>query len=269
MNRPPRAPQRPRPAAQAAAAPVAGERLSKCVMQLKACSRREAEQYIEGGWVSVNGVVVEDPPFRVTNQEVRVDPHATLMGFAEVSLIVNKPPGWVDGWNADETPKKNARALLTPALRCAQDASGVRLLKRHFHQLQAGVPLETGASGLLVFTQDWRTQRKLHEDMAVMEHELMADVQGEVSDEALQRIARALKDERAALPAAKCSVSSSTPQRSTLRLAVKGAHPGLAAHLCELAGLELLALRRIRVGRVALGDLPPGQWRYLAGHERF
>jgi 23S rRNA pseudouridine2604 synthase len=238
-------------------------------MQIKACSRREAEQYIEGGWVQVNGVVVEDPPFRVTDQQVSVAPHATLMGFAEVTLIVNKPPGWVDGCNADEQPGKNARAVLTANHRFAHDTSGVHLLKRHFHQLQPGVPLETGASGLLVFSQDWRTQRKLHEDMAVLEHEMMADVQGEVSDEAMQRIARALKDERAALPATKFSISSSTPQRSTLRLAVKGAHPGLAAHLCALAGLELLALRRIRVGRVTLGDLPPGQWRYLGAHERF
>ena len=264
----PAAPARGAAPAPAAAAPT-GERLSKRVMQLKACSRREAEQYIEGGWVQVNGVVVEDPPFRVNDQQVSIDPHATLMGFAEVSLIVNKPPGWVDGCNADEKPDKNARALLNPKQHAAHDASGVRLLKRHFQQLQAGVPLETGASGLLVFSQDWRTQRKLHEDMALLEHELMADVQGEVSEEALQRIARALKDERAGLPPTKFSVSSATPQRSTLRLAIKGAHPGLTAHLCELAGLELLALRRIRVGRVALGDLAPGQWRYLAGHERF
>ena len=233
MNRP----QRPAPKT----ATLPGERLSKRVMQIRACSRREAEQYIEGGWVHVNGVVVEDPPFRVTDQQVSVDPQATLIGFAEVSLLLHKPPGWLDGWTADEKPARNARALLTPNQRCAQDSSGVRLLKRHFHQLQPGVPLETGASGLLVFTQDWRTQRKLHEDMAVIEHELMADVQGEVSDEALQRIARALKDERAALPPTKFSVSSATPQRSTLRLAVKGAHPGLAAYLCELAGLELLA----------------------------
>lgn len=252
-----------------AAAPDDGERLSKRVMQIKGCSRREAEQFIEGGWVRVNGTVVEDPPFRVSHQEVQVDAQATLIGFSEVSLILHKPPGWVDGWNADEDPARNARALLTPAQHSARDGSGVRLLKRHFQQLQAGVPLETGASGLVVFSQDWRTQRKLREDMAVLEHELMADVGGAVSDESLQCIARALKNERAALPPTKFSVSSSTPQRSTLRLAVKGAHPGLVAHLCELAGLELLALRRIRVGRVALGDLAPGQWRYLAGHERF
>ena len=54
-----------------------------------------------------------------------------------------------------------------------------------------------------------------------------------------------------------------------LRLAVKGSHLGLALYLCELAGLEILALRRIRLGRVSLGDLEEGTWRYLGEGERF
>jgi len=142
-------------------------------------------------------------------------------------------------------------------------------LLRHFKQLQASVPLETAASGLLVFTQDWRVQRKLMEDMAQMEHELMVEVRGEVKADALIPIERALRDPRQRLPVAKISISSASTERSILRLAVKGAHPGLAAYLCELAGLEIQALRRIRLGRVSMGDVAPGQWRYLAEFERF
>jgi 23S rRNA pseudouridine2604 synthase len=78
-----------------------------------------------------------------------------------------------------------------------------------------------------------------------------------------------LKDERHPLPAVKFSVNSSNPERSKLRFAVKGAHPGLVAHLCEKAGLELMALRRIRLGRVALSDMPVGQWRYVTPLEKF
>ena len=263
-----------------------GERLSKRVMQLKDCSRREAELYIEGGWVMVDGVVVEDPPFRVTHQTVTIDPAATLIGTEAVTLILNKPPGWLDGVDSDDddeddgepAPKrrgaasatvKSARGLLAPANHWAQDPSGVRVLKRHFSHLDAEIPLETGASGLIVFTQDWRTTRKLSEDIGAMEHELVADVAGEVPPEALQKIARALNDSRNPMPHTKFSVNSSTPERSKLRFAVKGAHPGLVAYLCEKAGLELLALRRIRLGRVTLSDLPPGQWRYLAEFEKF
>ncbi len=269
-----------------------GERLSKRVMQLKACSRREAELYIEGGWVKVGGVVVEDPPFRVSHQTITIDPAATLLGTEAVTLIVNKPPGWLDGVDSDEDEDdegdsdvqkrarqpaakqrapapQNARGLLLASTHWAQDPGGVRILKRHFSHLDAEIPLETGASGLLVFTQDWRTTRKLSEDLGSMEHELVADVAGEVAPESLQKIARALNDSRNPMPHTKFSVNSSTPERSKLRFAVKGAHPGLVAHLCEKAGLELLALKRIRLGRVVLSDLPLGQWRYLAEFEKF
>lgn len=251
-----------------------GERLSKRVMQLRACSRREAEQYIEGGWVRVDGAVVEEPQHRVSNQRISIDPEASLLNLTPVTLILHKPADWLDGREEDKptrhkTASKNLRSVLTPAHHSAQDRSGVRLLKPHLRGLQFSVPLEQGASGLVVFTQDWRTQRKLMEDMATMEHELMVDVAGEVTPDMLRPIERALKDERLRLPQAKISLSSSSPERSKLRLAVKGSHLGLASYLCELVGLEILALRRLRLGRVNLGDLEPGTWRYMASDERF
>jgi 23S rRNA pseudouridine2604 synthase len=236
-----------------------GERLAKRVAQMVPCSRREAEQYIEGGWVRVDGTVVEEPMHRVTHQTVTLDREASLLNLTPVTLVLNKPPGVKDG-----------SSLLTPANHWKSgDTSGTRLLKRHFSKLSAPIPLEHGASGLVVFTQDWRVQRKLEEDIATMEHELLVDVAGEVAPDALTPIQRALKDERRPLPAAKVSVNSSTPEGSRLRFAIKGAHPGLAAHLCDLAGLDIRSMRRTRLGRVALSDLPVGQWRYLAGHERF
>lgn len=264
-----------------------GERLSKKVMQLKGCSRSEAERYIEGGWVMVNGVVVEDPPFRVQQQTVTLSPDATLLNLGDVTLILNKPPGWLDGVDTedddeDDAPRaappkgrngkptvKNARTLLTAQNHYADDPSGIRMLKRHLLHLEAEVPLETGASGLVVFTQDWRVTRKLSEDMGAMEHELIVDVLGEVQPEHLQKMNRALNDERNPLPHTKFSINSSTPQSSKLRFAIKGAHPGLVAYLCEKAGLEITAMRRIRLGRVTVSDLPAGQWRYLAAHEKF
>jgi len=295
-----------------------GERLSKRVAHMLGCSRREAEQTIEGGWVRVDGQVVEIPQQRVLTQTVTVDPDASLMALGEVTLILHKPPNVLDsvqdaadpasaaagasqsqsqaqaqGRNRTSNSNSNsnsnsraqasgvrrppsrtpsaasARTLLIAANHSAQDSSGQHPLLRHFKQLQASVPLETAASGLLVFTQDWRVQRKLMEDMAQMEHELMVEVRGEVKADALIPIERALRDPRQRLPVAKISVSSASTERSILRLAVKGAHPGLAAFLCELAGLEIQALRRIRLGRVSLGDVAPGQWRYLAEYERF
>lgn len=271
---PPANPQTSRPASAMASKTLgsadAGERLSKRVMQLKACSRAQAEQYITDGWVQVDGAVVQTPQLRVRHQTVVVDPDATLQDTTQITVILHKPAGWQDGvYDQGGLQAKDSRSLLTLARHWAQDASGIRPLVRHLDRLDALVPLESGASGLLVFTQDWRTRRKLSEDMASMEHEVLVDVAGAIPNEALQNIARALNNERNPLPLTKFSVSSSTPERSTLRFAIKGAHPGLAAHLCDRAGLQPLAMRRIRLGRVLLRDLPPGQWRYLSPLEKF
>lgn len=272
--------------------PSEGERLSKRIMQLRNCSRREAEQYIEAGFVRVDGVVVQEPQFRVATQTVTVDAHASLLNLVSVTLILNKPVGWTDGLEplpADRptsagksasagrpatlrrapTGPNNVRSLLTVAQHSKQDPSGVRLMKSHLAKLDASVPLEYEASGLVAFTQDFRVQRKLMEDMPFMEQELMVDVRGEVLPEALIPIERAMRDERLRLPDFKISVGSSKPERSQLRLAVKGSHLGLAPYVCELAGLQIMAMRRIRLGRVSLGDLEEGTWRYLSEGERF
>jgi len=283
----PRPGSRPAPRKRVAPPPLpdTGERLSKKVMQLKGCSRKEAEQYIEGGWVLVNGTVIEEPQHRVDQETVTLAPDASLMEITPVTLLLHKPAGHTDGLDelpparvgtgtrkpapGRKSPPPNARLLLSPATHWDGDHTGQRVLKRHFQHLEADVALETGASGLVVFTQDWRTTRKLTEDMATMEHEYMVEVKGEATPEALKPIGYALKDPRQNLPLTKVSVNSATPESSRLRFAVKGSHPGLIAYLCEQAGLHILAMKRIRLGRVALADVPPGQWRYLAGYEKF
>lgn len=251
-----------------------GERLSKHVMALKDCSRKEAEQYIEGGWVRVNGVVVEEPAHRANWESVTVDADASLLNLTSVTLLLNKPAGYSDGTEEVEPtrgrkPPPDARSLLNAQTHWAHDPTETPVLKRHFNHLEADIELENGASGLVVFTQDWRTTRKLTEDMGTMEHEFLVEVKGEVAPEALKPIGYALKDERLDLPSVKVSVSSSTPEMSRLRFAIKGSHPGLVAYLCAEAKLEILAMRRIRLGRVTIADLPVGQWRFLAGYEKF
>ena len=267
-----------RPAPVVPAAP-SGERLSKRVMQLAGCSRSEAEQYIASGFVAVHGRVVEEPGYRVDDTaSVTLSPDATLLVPQEVSFVLHKPPQWLDGVEDAPAPRPggrtsaappNARTLLVAEKQWAQDPTQQAFMKRFAKQLDACVPLETGASGLVVFTQDWRVTRKLEEHLGEMEHEYMVDIPQAVSPEQLQAITRVLKDPRENLPFAKASISSNTPTSTRLRFAVKGAHPGLIAHVLGKVGLPIAALQRTRLGRVALGQLPVGQWRYLAGYEKF
>jgi len=247
----------------------ASERLSKRVAHLRGCSRREAEQLIEGGWVQVNGVVVDEPMVRVTDQTVLIDANASPMALADVTLLLHKPPGLDAMAPLDVANKrvKSAQQLLQAATHWAQDESGQRVLKHHFTKLSAGVPLETAASGLVVFTQDWRVLRKLTEDAALIEHEFLVEVQGAVSEEALHHLDALGVMEK--LPPFKASVNSTGEGITRLRFAVKGAHPGLIAYLCERVGLHIVSMKRLRIGRVTLAHLPQGQWRYLQDGERF
>jgi len=255
--------------------PRTGERLAKRVAALVPCSRREAEQYIQGGWVSVNGQLVEEPMFRVSDQQVAIDPHASLLELDDVTLLLHKPSGFdtmatLGQANAHIKP---AQQLLNAATHYADDApqsgSGTRVLKRHFSRLTAAVPLETAASGLVVFTQDWRVLRKLTEDATQMEQELIVEVAGQVPPESLLRLNQGLTLEGQPLPPVKVSLNSSGEASAKLRFALKGIHPGLIAHLCERVGLQILSLKRLRVGRVTMAHLPVGQWRYLQPAERF
>lgn len=238
-----------------------GERLSKRVAALRACSRREAEQVIEGGWVRVNGAVIEEPQHRVLAEKIEIDPDVNLMADSAVTLLLDKPADCPDG--------DRSVALLRAASHFSNDPSATRPLKRHFAGLSSLVPLETGASGLLVFTQDWRVARKLTEDAELLEHEYTVEVRGQVSTDKLARLNHGLSSNAQPLPRVKVSINSNNETSSKLRFAVKGAHLGLLAHLCERVDLRILSMKRLRIGRVAMTQLPVGQWRYLQAHERF
>ncbi|MBQ0918230.1 RNA-binding protein [Hydrogenophaga aromaticivorans] len=248
------------------------QRLAKRLAAQLPCSRSDAERYIAGGWVRVDGAVVEEPMARVHDgQTVALDPKAKLESLDSVTLIWHKPAGRA---LPDVSPLPDALAaeLFTNANRFKGDRSGVRPLKAHRHKLLPVAPLSTPMSGLMVFTQNPGVARKISDDSAQLEHEWLVEVAAdpELDDEVrretvLKSIGKALFFDGWSLPSARASWQS----EHRLRLAIKGTRPGQVEHLCERAGLQLVAVRRLRMGRVALTGLPVGEWRYLLGYERF
>ena len=245
------------------------QRLAKRLAEMLACSRREAEQYIEGGWVTVDGVVVEEPQFRVLDQTIALAKDASLLALTPVTLLLHKPAGYEAGLGRAANGKAlPAAQLLSAASQSPDDRSGIRPLKKHFSAAALATPLATAASGLVVFTQDWRVARKLQEDASTLEHEVIVAVSGEIKPgglERLNRIDHGFTFNGVLLPPAKVSWQS----EARLRFALKGALPGQIAYMCESVGLRVEAMKRIRLGRVPLSRLQPGQWRYLLPHERF
>jgi 23S rRNA pseudouridine2604 synthase len=234
-------------------------RLAKRLAEMVSCSRREAELYIEGGWVSVDGKVVQEPQFRVLQQNIVLHPDATLAPVEAVTILFHQAPGDATTIGAD------GAARISVDSRAADDPSGTRPHKRHFSRLTPTLPLEPDASGLLVFTQDWRVVRKLVDDAATVEQEYIVEVEGELGTHGLKRLNHGLSFNGRALPQAKVSWQNET----RLRFAVKGAQPGQITHMCRSVGLQVRSMKRIRIGKVSMAKLPPGQWRYLPSDERF
>ncbi len=235
-------------------------RLSKRVVELVGCSRSEAEQYVQGGFVRVDGVVVEEPQFKVTDQLVTMDPGAKLVAAEPATLLLHKPAGH----DSDQGPMP-ALGLLLPANRWEEDDSGWKLHTRHFAHQSPAIPLEPAASGLLVFSQDGRVLRRLKDDAEKIEQEFVVDVTGELAPYGWNRLTGGTSF--GGWPVAPFKVSWQSETK--LRFAIKGVRPGLLQHLCAQVGLEAVAIRRIRLGRIPLAKMPPGQWRYLPVSERF
>ena len=235
-----------------------GIRLAKRVAETVPCSRGEAERYIAGGWVTVDGAVVEDPATRVTSaQAVVLLPGAEPVEPAPVTILLHKPAG-IDA--------AGALALIAPeTLVATPNAPGLRYLRRHLSRLTIVTPLEPEASGLLVLSQDWRVTRKLVEDGARVEQEYVAEVTGAIADDGLARLNASMRVQGRATAPLKASWQS----EARLRLAGKDVRPGQVAAMCAEVGLTVKSLRRLRIGRVALGQLPAGRWRYLHETERF
>ncbi|PPU09136.1 rRNA pseudouridine synthase [Xanthomonas arboricola] len=231
-------------------------RLDKCVAALLGCSRGEAQQYIEGGWVSVDGGVVEEPQALATAAQVTLAENAVLEPAEPATLLLHKPAGM---------SAAAALALATPATRSGLDQLEMRVLKRHFLRLHAPLPLEDEASGLLVLSQDGRVLRRLNGDATSIEQEFLVEVRGELRPYGMARLAHGLVYHQRSL--SPCKVSWQNEER--LRFAIKHVQPGQLRYMCGEVGLEVVSIRRLRAGRVSLGKLAIGQWRYLPTGERF
>lgn len=242
-------------------------RLSKRLASDIGCSRAEAEHYIDAGFVTVDGQVQDTPGARVLpSQTVALQPKAHLRPIQPVTLLLHKPAGYSLRPLAPGRTGDSAVDLLVPEHLAAVDTpQPMNPLPRHFRHQQFLLPIPRAASGLVVYSQDARIIRHMTEDAALVEQECLAEVRGQMVEDGLALLANGLYVDGERLPPLKASWQNETH----LRFALKRVAPEWLGAICAALGLELLALKRLRIGRISLGKLPPGQWRYLQGYERF
>lgn len=236
-------------------------RLAKRLAEQLGCSRREAELFIEGGWVTVDGELVEAPFIKVRpEQHIELQAGATAKEIPPVTLLLHKPADTVIGVEVEST----RRALLASD-HWNDDPSRIEPLKRHLLQQNLLLPLDDDASGLTIFSQQRDVVRLLTSTRDKLEQEYVVEVSGEAEANGLALLAKGIGHRGRILPKAKVSWQS----ENRLRLVVKEPAPGEVRMLCEAIGLHVVALKRIRIGRLSMAKLPLNQWRFLGEHERF
>lgn len=247
-------------------------RLNKRMAELGLCSRREADDWIAQGWVRVNGRVAAVGQQVGAQERIELDARAQGQQQRLVTILLHKPMGYVSGQAEDgHTP---AVVLIQPRNHWREDASRTRFDAQQLRGLAPAGRLDSDSVGLLVLTQDGRVARQIIGEDAVMEKEYLVRVQyGEVGSNVqaafpaaqLARLRHGLALDGQPLRPAR--VEWQNPEQ--LRFVLTEGKKRQIRRMCELVGLRVVGLKRIRIGRVTLGALPPGQWRYLLPHERF
>lgn len=243
-------------------------RLSKRMSELGLASRREADEWIAKGYVRVDDQVVSELGSRVMpDQRITIDARAKAQQAQRVSVLVNKPVGYVSGQAEDGY--EPALVLVTPANQWRDDRSGVRFLREHLKSLVPAGRLDIDSVGLLVLTQDGRIAKQLIGEDSAIEKEYLVRVAmkdgARLPDSSLALLRHGLELDGEALRPAQVEWVNDDQLRFVLTQGKKRQ----IRRMCEAVGLQVLGLKRVRIGRVMLGDLPPGQWRYLRADEAF
>ncbi len=243
-------------------------RLSKRMSELGLASRREADDWIAKGWVRVDGRIVSELGSRVMpGQAVTLDPRAKGEQARRVTVLVNKPIGYVSGQAEDGY--EPAVVLITPQNRWRDDASGQSFALGHVRHLVPAGRLDIDSVGLLVLTQDGRLAKQLIGEGGLVEKEYLVRVQpvepGPVPTTTLERLRHGLALDGEELRPARVEWVN----EDQLRFVLQQGKKRQIRRMCEAVGLRVLGLKRVRIGKIVLGDLPAGQWRYLAADESF
>jgi len=239
-------------------------RLSKLMSEQGLCSRREADDYIAKGWVKVDGVTVSELGTKILpTQKITLERAAQAKQAGRVTILLHKPVGYVSG--QAEQGYKPAILLIDASTRWEQDASPLRFHRSQFLNLAPAGRLDIDSTGLLVLTQDGRIAKQLVGEDSPIEKEYLVRVQGELVGNGLALLNHGLTLDGKKLKPAKVSWQND----DQLRFILQEGKKRQIRRMCEMVGLRVSALKRVRIGKVRLGELPQGQWRYLREDETF
>ncbi|MBP6057611.1 MAG: rRNA pseudouridine synthase [Nitrosomonas sp.] len=239
-------------------------RLSKLMSEQGICSRREADRYIELGWVFVDGERISELGTKIyPTQKIKLNKAAQAQQIQSVTILLNKPVGYVSG--QPEPGYQPAVVLIKPENQFCNNASTKRFQPVHLRNLAPAGRLDIDSQGLLILTQDGRIAKQLIGADSQIEKEYLVRVEGFLSKENLALLNFGLGLDGKALKRAQVTWQN----QDQLRFILQEGKKRQIRRMCELVNLKVTGLKRVRIGKVKLGNLPEGQWRYLEDGEKF
>jgi 23S rRNA pseudouridine2604 synthase len=239
-------------------------RLSKLMAEKGICSRREADHCIEKGWVSVDGKIIDELGTKVLpHVKIQVAPEGQAWIRGKLTLIINKPVGYVSGQAEDG--HQPATVLLTEKSHLRFPGDPPPPARKDVLTLAPAGRLDIDSWGLLLFTQDGRVAKRLIGADSPLDKEYHVWVDGEITKEKIKVLSHGLELDGKKLKPAKIEHIKHNELRFTLREGKKRQ----IRRMCELVDLEVTGLIRTRIGPLVLGNLKVGEWRYLSKKEIF
>ena len=228
------------------------------------CSRREADQYIERGWVSVDGEPISTLGIKIyPTQKIQLNKAAQIQQQRCITILLNKPIGYVSG--QPEPGRQPAISLINRESQFIDKQFSQHFNPAHLRKLAPAGRLDIDSQGLLVMTQDGRIAKQLIGNESKIEKEYLVRIEGSVPKEKLALLNYGLSLDGQALKPAQVNWQN----KDQLRFILREGKKRQIRRMCELVALKVTVLKRVRIGKVKLAKLPEGKWRYLKPNEKF
>lgn len=228
-------------------------RLQKYIAMCGIASRRGAEEMISRGEVQVNGQTVRE-------QGVKVEIGADKVAVAgeeirpvqkKYYIMLNKPAGYVSTAH-DQFDRPTVIDLLQGEIKSRIFPVG---------------RLDYETEGLLLLTNDGEFTYKVTHPKFKVDKTYIADVRGPLSVRGLSALRRGVKIDGFKTSPAQVEILDGEPGQNLIRITIHEGHNRQVRKMFEAIGCTVANLRRVSIGKVELGNLPLGRWRYLTSHE--
>lgn len=227
------------------------ERLQKYMAACGVAARRKCEEIIEEGRVKVNGNIVTELGFKVDPEldEIVVDSKLIKLEERKVYILLNKPEGYVSTVK-DERGRKTILDI-------------VKVNERIFPIGR----LDYNTSGMILLTNDGDIYNRIIHPRKEVNKVYIAVIEGTPSKDKIDEFCNGIDIGGYITAKAKFRIIEKLQDKSKVEIIIHEGKNRQVRRMCEKIGHPVIALKRISVGNIKLGNLRRGEWRYLGENE--